>query len=103
MPYWELYYHIVWSTKNREPMITEELESDLHQYLRGKGISLEGIIHAVGGIEDHVHVAASIPPKIALADFISDLKGASSHWVNHVHGHSYYFGWQTGLRRCIVR
>ncbi|HSN75172.1 MAG TPA: IS200/IS605 family transposase, partial [Anaerolineae bacterium] len=77
MPYYELYYHLVWATKDREPLIVPDLEADLHQYLRGKAISLGVIVHAVGGIEEHVHIAASIPPRLAVATVIGQLKGAS--------------------------
>ena len=94
MPYWELYYHLVWSTRDREPLITAGLRDDLHQYLRGKGISLGGVVHAVGGTEDHIHVAVSIPPRLALATFVGELKGASSHWVTHVSGQAPAFKWQ---------
>jgi len=96
MPYWQLYYHLVWATRNREPLITADLEPKLYAYLRGKGVALDGIVHAVGGVADHVHVAISIPPRIALAEFIGQLKGSSSHWVNHVAGYPGRFGWQEG-------
>jgi putative transposase len=96
MPYWELFYHLVWATKNREPLVTPALEPELHGYLRGKGIELGGVVHAVGGIEDHVHVAVSIPPRIAVATFIGQLKGASSHWVSHLSAHGGPFDWQDG-------
>jgi REP element-mobilizing transposase RayT len=94
MPYWELYYHLVWATKQREPLITPEMRDPLYNYLRGKGMSLGGIVHSVGGIDDHVHVAVSIPPRLALSDFVGQLKGASAHWVTHVSGFTMQFGWQ---------
>jgi putative transposase len=96
MPYWQLYYHLIWATKNRDPLITSDLEPTLHQYLRGKGLNLGGIVHAVGGIEEHIHVVVSIPPRISVATYIGQLKGASSHWVSHLSGHSDPFAWQDG-------
>jgi len=72
------------------------LEPELHRYLRGKGLALGGVVHAVGGIEDHVHMVVSIPPRIAVATFIGQIKGASSHWVNHLSGHSEPFERQDG-------
>ncbi|MCB0202166.1 MAG: transposase, partial [Anaerolineae bacterium] len=44
VPYYQLYYHIVWATKNREPLIVPELEAELHKYLRGKGMELGGVV-----------------------------------------------------------
>ena len=96
MSYWRLHYHAVWACKNRQPLITSDLEPQLHKYLLGKCIELGGIMHAVGGIEDHAHVAFSLPPKFAVADFIDKLKGASSHWVTHVLHHPDEFEWQRG-------
>ena len=96
MAYWQLYYHVVWTTKLRQPLFTPELEADLHQYLRGKAIELGAIVHAVGGIEDHVHAALSIPPRLAIATHIGQLKGASSHWVTHVSPYKLPFAWQEG-------
>ncbi len=94
MPFWRLYYHIVWATYKREPLITPEIERDLYGYLIGKSVSQEAIVHAVNGIQDHVHVVVSIPPKVAVATFVGLLKGSSSHHINHEPGASGNFGWQ---------
>jgi REP-associated tyrosine transposase len=48
----------------------------------GKATALECIPHAIGGMPNHIHVAISIPPKLAVAILIGQLKGASSHHVN---------------------
>ncbi len=96
MPYWRLHYHGIWACKNREPLITAELEPELYQYLRGKSKELGAIVHAVGGIEDHIHIVFSLPLKYALDDFIGKLKGASSHWVKHVLHYPGEFDWQRG-------
>ena len=83
MALWRLYYHLVWSTKERLPLITQEIEPILYGYIIGKAVWHGGIIHAIGGIETHIHVIASIPPKLAIAKFVKDLKGSSSHYINH--------------------
>jgi REP-associated tyrosine transposase len=93
MPYWRLFYHIVWGTKNRLPLIDPTWERDLHGYIWGKATALECIPHAIGGISDHIHVAISIPPKLAVATTIGQLKGASSHHVNKNYA-SGSFMWQ---------
>jgi putative transposase len=93
---WQLYYHLIWATKHRKPVIMGQFETDLHEYLRGKSVALGATIHAVGGIEDHVHVAASIPPSISVATFVGQLKGASSHWVTNVSRYKLPFAWQEG-------
>jgi REP element-mobilizing transposase RayT len=94
MAYWRLYYHFVWTTKNRVPLITPEVEEVLFGYLIGKAHDMKSIVHAVGGIEDHVHLAASVPPSVALSDFAARLKGSSSHRLNETLNGA--FAWQGG-------
>jgi REP element-mobilizing transposase RayT len=96
MPYWRLHYHSVWSCKNREGLITSDLEPELFGYVKEKTFDLGGIPHAVGGIADHLHLIFSLSPKYAVADFIGKLKGASSHWVTNVLQYPELFGWQRG-------
>ena len=93
MPYWRLFYHIVWGTKNREEFISPTWESDLYGYLWGKATALECIPHAIGGMPDHTHIVLSIPPKLAVATTIGLLKGSSSHHINtnYING---TFAWQ---------
>ena len=57
MPYSKLYYHFVWGTKNRLSLIDPALESELYRVIAAKVQKLEGFIHAVGGMQDHVHLA----------------------------------------------
>jgi len=96
MPYWRLHYHAVWACKNRQAMITRELEPKLCEYILDKGRDLGAIMHALDGIEDHLHTVFSLGPKYAIADFIGNLKGASSYWVTHVLKHPLEFDWQRG-------
>jgi putative transposase len=94
MSYWKLYYHFIWGTKNRMPLIGSALEPELYRAIAAKAKDMGGFVHAIGGIEDHVHLGVSIPPKIAPAKFIGDVKGNSSHYVNHVIKPDFEFYWQ---------
>jgi putative transposase len=95
MPYWQLFYHFVWGTKNGEPLIEPEWENSLHNVIAAKAADLGAFVHAVGGIETHVHLVASVPPKIALSKFIGQVKGNSSHFVNHELEIETHFAWQS--------
>ena len=96
MTYWRLHYHLIWATFERQPIITPEREKMFYGVLYNKGEELELIIHAAGNIEDHVHIVASIPPKIAVADCVRHLKGASAYAINHLAGSDGQFKWQSG-------
>jgi putative transposase len=95
MPYWKLYYHIVWSTKYRLPLIEPAWEEELYGYMRGKATALGCIPHAINGTTDHTHVVISIPPRLAVATVIGRLKGASSHRANEIFVANKSFAWQT--------
>jgi putative transposase len=95
MPYWQLYYHVVWATTRREPMIEADGARVIERSIRTKSRDLSGIVHAVGWMPDHVHVAVSIPPNIAIGTFVGQLKGASSHAVNQTEAREAPFAWQS--------
>jgi len=82
--YWELYYHIVWRTKDSAPMLTASVEPMTHKYLTHRALQTnEAMVHAIGGIEDHIHMAVSLPPTVEIAKWIGDVKGARAHHINH--------------------
>ena len=93
MPYWRLFYHVVWATKNRLDLIDPAWEKDLYGYLWGKATAWECVPHAIGGMSDHIHVAISIPPKVAVATLIGKLKGSSSHHINERYANGSFL-WQ---------
>ena len=96
MAYWRLHDHLVWATYQRLPFLTEVLERQIHGTILGKAKELGIIVHAIGNVEDHVHIAASISPKISVADCVRHFKGASSHYVNHLPNAEGNFAWQEG-------
>jgi putative transposase len=74
-------------------LIDPAWEKDLYGYIRGKATALECIPHAIAGMSDHIHVAISIPPKLAVATLIGRLKGSSSHHINERYAHGSFL-WQ---------
>ncbi len=96
MPFWRTYYHLIWATKNREELITPELEPALYQYITNKTLELGGRLFAINGWTEHVHVIATFPPKIAIASGVKNLKGASSHYINEQGLCRTKFVWQRG-------
>ncbi len=78
-------------------MINERVEQKLHRFLTHRILlNPESIVHAIGGIEDHLHLAVSIPPTILVSDWIGELKGSSSHNINHSGLGTDSLHWQSG-------
>ena len=96
MPFWRTYYHLVWATKNREPLITPTIERALYDCIIHKAAALGIYIYALNGWVDHVHVVSAIPPKIAIAEGVKHMKGASAHWLNENFPQEPHFAWQRG-------
>lgn len=96
MPFWRTYYHLVWATKKRAPLIVPDVEPELHDYLRNKAREIGVRVYALNGWVDHVHLIVSIPPKSSVADVVKRLKGASAFHVNQSSGNEDRFAWQRG-------
>jgi putative transposase len=94
MPFWQLFYHIVWATKHRAPILTPDIEPLIYDLLQAKAISLGGHVYALNGAYDHVHLITAIPPKIALAKFIGQIKAVASTKYNQAHPYAPPFFWQ---------
>lgn len=80
--YTSLHFHLVFSTKERLPLIAEDWRERLHSYLGGIVKGLEGIPLAVGGINNHVHLLVGLKSKHRLDYFLRDLKADSSVWIH---------------------
>ena len=86
--------HIIFSTKERAPLIDAELRPKLHAYLGGIVRELNGTPLIINGTNDHVHLLVSMPPTISASDAMRVLKTNSSKWVHATRRKP--FGWQTG-------
>ncbi|HSL70665.1 MAG TPA: transposase, partial [Longimicrobiales bacterium] len=76
-----LHFHIIFSTKDRRPLITTDLRPRLHGYLGGIVRELRGTAAAINGTSDHVHMLVELPAEVALADCLRVVKTNSSRWV----------------------
>jgi putative transposase len=94
MAHWRLFYHFVWATKSRHPLLTPALRSHVHRYATSKGRELGAIMLALNGTDDHLHVVAALPPRMSPADFTKRLKGSSSRFVTREF--DIPFSWQEG-------
>jgi len=72
--FFSLHYHFVFSTKDRRPLIQAEWLPRLHSYLGGIIRGMNGVAEIVGGVDDHVHLLASLRPVHCIADVMRDMK-----------------------------
>lgn len=93
MTIWRIYYHLVWATGDRLPIITEALEPELYRYIKAKTRSLNCLFYGIGGMADHLHLVVSIPPSQSIADFVKRIKGSSSRHMNRTFPNQ-VFAWQ---------
>jgi putative transposase len=91
----DLLFHIVFSTKERVPLLNDEVRSQLYPYLGGITKEFEGYPILFNGTWDHVHGLVSLRPKIAVSHALQELKQASSRWIHERWGVK-EFAWQTG-------
>ena len=96
-----LRYHIVFTTKNREPFLVSPLLERMHAYLGGCLRTIGGIPLEIGGISDHVHMLAGLKPTHCVADVLRTIKKVSCEWVRHELGLR-AFHWQDGYSAFTV-
>ncbi len=79
---WRLFYHVVWYTEAGASLLEGEVRGMVYGTIRREAERLGAVVHALGGTGDHVHVVLTIPPHLAVADCVQELKRASRHAVN---------------------
>ena len=80
--YTSLHYHVIFSTKNREPWLVRDIEQRVWEYIRGIARTPQMTALQVGGVEDHIHALVTAPPTIAPFQIAQFLKGESSKWIH---------------------
>ena len=88
------YYHCVFGTKERRPLIPPALRDRLWPYLGGIARQNEMTAIEIGGMPDHVHILLSLPSTLPIAKAMQLIKGGSSKWVHESFPEHRLFGWQ---------
>ncbi|MBK8207437.1 MAG: IS200/IS605 family transposase [Planctomycetes bacterium] len=100
--YTNLSYHLVFSTKDRLPLISKVAQPRLYAYIGGIIRELKGETLAIGGVEDHVHILCRLGTAVSMADALRQIKGSSSKWANDELKLDTKFAWQTGYAAFTV-
>ena len=79
--YTSLHYHFIFSTKHREPWISQTMEERVWSFLGGIARENKLVPILVGGMPDHIHMAVGAPPTIFVSKVIQQIKGGSSKWI----------------------
>jgi REP element-mobilizing transposase RayT len=92
----KIYIHLVFSTKNRLPLITDEIEKELFAYAATVLGNMDCHALRVGGMADHVHILCVQSKKITLVDLVSKIKTTTSKWIKTKSAEWSEFSWQVG-------
>jgi REP element-mobilizing transposase RayT len=89
--------HIIFSTKNRHPIIDKIIQPELYAYMTSIFASCGSYIHKIGGVDDHIHIFCSLPRTLSISNLLEEIKKNSSKWVK-TKGQKYHdFSWQKGF------
>ena len=97
-----LHTHIVFSTKNREPLLTRDLTERLDPYLGGLARNRKCTLVRIGGVEDHIHLLVQLARDIAVSEFVGAIKSISSGWIHREFPELETFAWQQGYAAFAV-
>ena len=90
----ELYFHLVWATRDRVPLLQPEQERDVHRCIHHEAERLGCVVLAVNGMPDHVHLVVQAPSTLSVSRLAQAVKGVSSHFANELADFDGAFNWQ---------
>ncbi len=92
----QIYYQIVFSTKNRKPSLTATHENELYKYIWGIINNHKCKLYRINSMPDHIHIFSDLHPAICLSDYIKDIKIASNLWMKESGKFPTFSEWQEG-------
>lgn len=96
MSYSSLYYHLIFATKNRQNYMDEVQLEEMYKYMTGVIKEMKAKLFMINGPSDHVHIALSTPPDLAVSDCVRTIKANASRWVHERFSNLRDFQWQEG-------
>jgi putative transposase len=91
-----VFIHIVFSTKYRQRVLTDEIINSISHYLKEQSVSKPFDLEELNGFENHIHCLISCHASISLPDIVKWLKGSSSRWMNQQTYLNHHFKWGVG-------
>ena len=94
--YSQILVHLVFSTKDRAPLLRDNFRDELHAFIGGIVENRDGTLLIAGSVADHIHLFLAHPRTISPSDLVRDIKAVSSQWVKGRMPRENDFAWQTG-------
>ncbi|MDP2688155.1 MAG: IS200/IS605 family transposase [Aequorivita sp.] len=92
----KIWIHAIWSTKHRAPLINPNVEKKIYQFISDQLREQGCPVRIINGMPDHIHCLFLLSPQKSIADVIKQIKGSTSHFINHNNLIPEKFAWQTG-------
>lgn len=93
----QLYIHIVFSVKGRQPLIPQQHKAELHKYINGIVTNKKQKMIQINSMPDHIHILIGITPNIAISDLVRDIKRNATQFINRKRWIVGQFMWQEGF------
>lgn len=94
MPYIKIWIHLIFSTKNREPLITKEIKSEIIGHIKSNAKAIDIYIDLINGVKDHIHILLSLGSEQNIAKIVQMIKEESSFWISKNKISKSKFEWQ---------
>ena len=94
MSWVRVWIHTVFTTKNRQPLITKNIRDRLFSHIKENAKKKDIFLEEIGGYHDHVHCLISLNKDLSISKTLQLIKGESSHWVNKNNLLPQKFSWQ---------
>jgi REP element-mobilizing transposase RayT len=92
----QIYVHIIFSTKDRNPFLLPDIRAELFPYTATVLRNLECYPVEVGGVEDHLHILCSLSKNLAVKELMEKVKTPTSKWLKTKSRTLQKFHWQSG-------
>ena len=97
MSYTRCYFHVIFRTKNSEPVIPIGPDINLYKFIWGLTKNKRIVLFQINGMPDHLHLFVSLPPDLALSEFVKELKTSTNNWLRENKNlFPYFHGWSVG-------
>jgi REP element-mobilizing transposase RayT len=103
MSFTQLNYHIVFSTRRRQPLIRRDIERRVYGIIYKLSMQKDVTIHRIGGYFDHVHILASLPPQLSVSEYVKHVKQNSSRIISELKMIQMWYGWEEGYGAFTLR